>query len=101
MVSKSSSKYVMLNADEDYESRLMHHRMGHNNIGTLRRMKNLNCAHGFKYLYEVDNRDNKCASYTQGKAKKESHHRRDKKKRGTLELVHSDLSGKITPASYN
>ena len=64
-------------------------------------MKNLNCAHGFKDLTELDNGDSKCASCTEGKAKKESHHRQDKKKRDTLELVHSDLSGKITPVSYN
>ena len=62
MLSKSSSKYVMFSTGEDYESRLTHHRMGHTNIGTLRRMKNLNCAHGFKDLTELDNGDNKCAS---------------------------------------
>ena len=78
----------------------MHQRLAHTNEGAIKRMLNEKVLSGINKLSENSDADTTCASCSEGKMKKTSHPRRDKKKRDNVELDHSDLSGKISPVSY-
>lgn len=54
-----------------------------------------------KELSKIDDGDTKYSSCTEGEISKVPHRSRKKKKGDVLELVHSDLSSKIEPVSYN
>lgn len=99
--SKRNTKIALFSAGKTDGLKLMHRRAAHVSVRTLQDMLKLNAAYGLDILQNATKGDNICKACCDGKATKSSHKSREKSKKDVLELVHSDLAGKIKPKGLN
>ena len=91
---------AFFNGGNDNKEYLVHRRLGHTSTSTIAEMKKSNCVIGLENLSKINSQIT-CSHCCDGKMSNKPHKRKDKERKEILDLVYTDLSGKINPKAYN
>lgn len=92
---------TFFSAGENDAMQLAHRRTCHTSVSTLRKMERSGAVHGLEATKSTKQIGQVCEACVEGKATNNAHTRRSKSSKAPLELMHTDLTGPITPEGLN